>query len=179
MLIESCEGVMMSKIQQYWGQLLLLVLSLVGAGIAVYLTAVHYENVPLVCSTHGLIDCSRVLSSPFSVVPGTSVPITVPGLLWCIVSAALAIAGLRLLQPQVQHRIHLAQLAWSLLGMLTVLYLVYVELVRLHTICAWCTALHVIILIMLLTTIVQLQRSEDEPDTSSDEALSERVETHR
>ncbi len=165
----------MSMIQRSGGQLLLLLLSLVGAGIAVYLTAVHYENAPLICSTRGLIDCSRVLASPYSVVPGTSVPITVPGLAWCAISFALSIVGLRLLTPQTQHRLYLAQLAWSLLGMLTVLYLVYVELVLLHTICAWCTGLHVIILIMLLTTIVQVQRSEDEPATSSDESLPDKV----
>ncbi len=167
----------MGKIQR--GQLLLLILSLVGAGIAVYLTAVHYENAPLICSTRGLIDCSRVLSSPYSVVPGTTVPITVPGLAWCAVSAVLAIVGLRLLRPQVRHRIQQAQFAWSLLGMLTVLYLVYVELVLLHTICAWCTALHVIILIMLLTSILQVQQREDEAEASSDEALPDEVGTHR
>jgi uncharacterized membrane protein len=150
-------------------------LSLASAGIAIYLTAVHYENAPLICSTRGLIDCSRVLASPYSVVPGTSVPITIPGLAWCTVSAALAVTGLRLLSSQTQHRLHLAQLTWSVLGMLTVIYLVYVELVLLHTICAWCTGLHVIVLIMLLTTIVQVQKSEDEPETSSDESLPDKV----
>ena len=169
----------MGKIQRSGGQLLLLILSLVGAGIAVYLTAVHYENAPLICSTRGLVDCSRVLSSPYSVVPGTSVPITVPGLAWCAVSALLAIVGLRLLRPQVRHRIQQAQFAWSLLGMLTVLYLVYVELVLLHTICAWCTGLHIVILIMFLTTIVLVQRSDDEPEASSDEAFPDKVGTHR
>ena len=169
----------MEKIQRSGGQVLLLVLSLVGAGIAVYLTAVHYENVPLICSTRGLIDCSRVLSSPYSVVPGTSVPITVPGLAWCAVSAVLAIVGLRLLRPQIRHRIQLAQFTWSLLGMLTVLYLVYVELVLLHTICAWCTGLHVVILVIFLTTLVLVQRSEDEPEDSSDEPAPDRVGTHR
>ena len=169
----------MGKIQRSGEQLLLLILSLVGAGIAVYLTAVHYENAPLLCSTRGLIDCSRVLASPYSVVPGTTVPITVPGLAWCAVSALLAIVGLRLLRPQVRHRIQQAQFAWLLLGMLTVLYLVYVELVLLHTICAWCTGLHVVILIMFLTTIVLVQRSEDEPEVSSDEAFPDEVGTHR
>ena len=169
----------MEKIQRSGGQLLLLILSLVGAGIAVYLTAVHYENAPLICSTRGLIDCSRVLASPYSVVPGTSVPITVPGLAWCAVSAILAFAGLRLLRPQVRYRIQQAQFAWSLLGMLTVLYLVYVELVLLHTICAWCTGLHVIILIMFLTTIVLVQQGEDEPEAGTDESAPERVGTHR
>src|SRR5260370_23344167 len=169
----------MEKIQRSGGQLLLLILSLVGAGIAVYLTAVHYENVPLICSTRGLIDCSRVLSSPYSVVPGTSVPITVPGLAWCAVSAVLAIVGLRLLRPQVRHRIQQPQFPWPLLGMVTVLYLVYVELVLLHTICAWCTGLHVVILIMFLTTIVLLHRPEDEPKVSGDEVFRDEVVPHR
>jgi len=87
------------------------------------------------------------------------------------VSATLAIAGLRVLQLQVRRRIQVAQFAWSLLGMLTVLYLLYVEIVILHTICAWCTALHVIILVMFLTTIVQLQTPVDESEADIEEAL--------
>jgi len=172
------EGTTMRNLQRSWGQLLLLVLSLVGTGIAIYLTAVHYENVPLICSSSGLIDCHRVLSSGYSVVPGTTVPISVPGLLWCVVSAALAITGLRALLPQVRRRIQMAQFAWSLLGMLTVLYLVYVELVLLHTICAWCTALHMIILVMFLTTIVQLQQAENETEVVTQEAISHKAGTH-
>ncbi len=168
----------MRKIQRLGGQLLLLTLSLVGAGIAIYLTAVHYENAPLLCSTRGLIDCSRVLSSPFSVVPGTTVPITVPGLIWSAVSAALAIVGLRLRQPQLRRRIQMAQFAWSLVGMLTILYLVYVELVLLHTICAWCTALHIVILVMLLTTIVQLQQTAEESEANTNEPIHDSVGTH-
>ncbi len=163
------KGFVMSKSRPI-AQIVLLLLSVVGIGIAVYLTAVHYENVPLVCSTRGFVDCSFVLSSPYSVIPGTTVPITVPGLFWSLVSAALAITALRLSSTGVTHRastfaalrnIHIAQFAWSLVGMLTVLYLVYVEIVRLHTICAWCTALHVIILIMLLITLVQVQQRSD------------------
>jgi len=168
----------MRNLQRSWGQLLLLPISLLGAGIAIYLTAVHYENVPLLCSTSGLVDCHRVLSSAYSVVPGTTVPISVPGLLWCIVSAALAITGLRALLPQVRRRVQVAQFAWSLLGMLAVLYLVYVELVLLHTICAWCTALHAIILITFLTTIVQLQQVEEEPAVAPEEAISHKAGTH-
>ncbi len=134
----------MKAIQRSKAQLFLFICSLAGVGIAIYLTSVHYENVPLVCSDNGLVNCARVLSSPYSVVPGTSIPITVPGLAWSLLSAALA-------------WIALAQFGWALVGMLTVLYLVYVEIVRLHTICAWCTAMHVLILLMFLVTIVQLQ----------------------
>src|SRR5260370_15950158 len=84
----------MKHLQRSGSQVLLLVLSLVGVGIAIYLTLVHYENAPLVCSDSGLINCARVLSSYYSVVPGTSVPITLPGLGWSVVSAALAAVAL-------------------------------------------------------------------------------------
>ena len=145
----------MKAIQRSKAQLFLFICSLVGVGIAIYLTSVHYENVPLVCSDNGLVNCARVLSSPYSVVPGTSIPITVPGLAWSVLSAALALVALY--QGTERRWIALAQFAWALIGMLAVLYLVYVEIVRLHTICAWCTAMHVLILLMFLVTIVQLQ----------------------
>jgi uncharacterized membrane protein len=147
----------MKQFQRSKSQALLLALSLLGVAIAIYLTSVHYENVPLVCSASGLINCTRVLSSPYSVVPGTSLPITIPGLGWGVVSAALAIVGLFAATGLWQRRIRMAQFAWTLAGLLVVLYLVYVEIVRLHTICAWCTALHVLILLMFLITLVQLQ----------------------
>ena len=145
----------MGLIRRSKAQLFLLLCALAGAGIALYLTFVHYEHVPLACSGAGLVNCGLVLSSPYSVVPGTSLPITIPGLAWCAVMAALALAGLLLGRQRPWLR--LAQFAWSLVGMLTVLYLVYVELVRLHTICAWCTGLHLLILLIFLVTVAQLQ----------------------
>jgi uncharacterized membrane protein len=169
----------MRQLQYSWSQLLLLLLSLVGAAIAIYLTTVHYENAPLLCSTTGLIDCSRVLSSPYSVVPGTSLPITIPGLAWSLISAVLAVAGLRQTQLQALRRIYLAQFIWSLLALVIVLYLVYLELVVLHTICAWCTAMHAVILIMFLITIVQLQQGKEEAEAYNDESVPDRASMRR
>src|SRR6266516_2225787 len=169
----------MRQVQSSRSQLLLLLLSLVGAAIAIYLTTVHFENAPLLCSTRGLIDCSRVLSSPYSVVPGTSIPITIPGLAWSLGSAVLAVAGLRQTQPQALRRIYLAQFIWSLLALVIVLYLVYLELVVLHTICAWCTGMHAVILIMFLITIVQLQQGQEEAEASNDESVPDRVSMRR
>lgn len=147
----------MRQVQRSKSQVLLLALSLLGVAISIYLTTVHYENVPLVCSESGLVNCTRVLSSPYSVVPGTTLPVTIPGFGWCVVSASLAIAGLFATMGLWQRRIRIAQFAWASAGLLVVLYLVYVEIVRLHTICAWCTALHVLILLLFLVTLVQLQ----------------------
>ncbi len=144
------------------GQLLLLLLAFIGVGISIYLTAVHYENAPLICSNSGLVDCARVLSSAFSVVPGTGVPISVPGLLWCLAIGVLAIVRLR--SSPLPRWLNVAQFLWSLAGMLTVLYLVYVEIVLLHTICAWCTALHVLILLIFLVTLVLVSQSGSADD---------------
>ena len=162
----------------------LLLLSLIGTGIALYLTAVHYENIPLFCSASGLVNCEHVTSSPYSVLFGTTIPITVPGLGWAIVSAILAIVGLRTassfygrdtsVPTGIFFRVVLAQFVWSLLGLLTVIYLVYVEIVLLHTLCAWCTGLHVTILAMFLLTLVLLfsgsteqgEQDEEEKDVS-------------
>lgn len=151
--------------------LLLIVLALIGVGISIYLTSVHYENVPLVCSNTGLIDCSRVLSSPYSLVPGTTIPISVPGLAWCVIAGALAAIVWRFGADYYWTRV--AQAGWALLGMVTVLYLVFVEIVKLHTICAWCTALHAIIVVMLIVSLLQLQHYEDEFDFEEEEVDSD------
>ena len=141
----------MTTLRQSGRQWLLLALALVGAGIAIYLTTVHYEQAPLFCSSQGLVNCERVISSSYSVVPGTTIPITIPGLLWFLVNAVLAVGVMR----QGKRWINITQLSWGVLGMLTVLYLVYVELVILHTICAWCTAVHVIVFVSLMVLIIE------------------------
>jgi uncharacterized membrane protein len=159
----------MTFLQRSGGQIAWLILSLLGIGIAIYLTAVHYQGVPLVCSTTGVVDCESVLSSAYSSVPGTAIPITVPGLVWFVVSGVLALVSWRL-RPG-ERRLLLAGLIWAALGMLTVFYLVYVEIVRLHKICAWCTGIHGIILVMLLIAVVQWQgaafEAEDEEEMPS------------
>ncbi len=103
----------MKYIQGSVGQILLLLLAMGGIGISIYLTIIHYEHILPICSNTGLINCAHVLSSEYSVVPGTSIPITVPGLGWCLVSAGLAALGLRLaIQP---YWLRLAQLLLSAL----------------------------------------------------------------
>jgi uncharacterized membrane protein len=148
----------MKQIRRAKSQFFLLACSLAGAGIAIYLTSVHYQLAPLACSESGFVNCARVLSSSYSLVPGTSIPISVPGLAWNLVMLALAAIGLRLQAGWLRW----AQFAWSLAGMLTVLYLVYVEIVLIHNLCAWCTALHVLILLMFLVTLSRLAPSQSE-----------------
>jgi uncharacterized membrane protein len=123
-------------------------IALVGVGISIYLTSIHYAHVAPACTVSGIINCSSVLKSRFSTVPGTTVPITIPGMVWFLVSGALAVTGLvRIRRGQNEpERLRLYQLVWAAGGMLFVLYLVYAEIVQLHNICEWCTGVHILTL---------------------------------
>jgi uncharacterized membrane protein len=134
----------------------LAVLALAGLGVAAYLTTVHYAHVPLVCSTTGLVDCDNVLHSTYSVIPGTQVPITVPGMLWFLVSGGLALLALRTGEPVWLPAVHAL---WTVVGVITVVYLVYAELVAIHHICVWCTSVHLLIVISFVLALVRWQRA--------------------
>jgi uncharacterized membrane protein len=57
--------------------------------------------------------------------------------------------------------LRLTHLLWATLGLLAALYLVFVEIVRLHRICLWCSAVH---LLLLATFLVALSRVQALPD---------------
>ena len=126
-------------------QLLALAASVAGLAVSIYLTAVHYASVPLACPATPQINCEQVLSSAYGVIGGSVVPTSAAGILWFAVSALLA-AG------RLSGRAELArpQLVWSALGLLTVLFLVYVEIVQLGAVCVWCSAAHVLVLLIFL-----------------------------
>jgi uncharacterized membrane protein len=131
-----------------------LVAAVAGIGIALYLTVVHYSNVPLACSTTGPVDCGAVTHSSFSVVPGTAVPITIPGVLWFAVTGLASLAALAYRPPRWLAG---AQVGWALLGLASVLYLVYAELVVIHRICEWCTGVHILILVSFVLSLRRWQ----------------------
>ena len=157
----------MAYFRRSGGQIALLALSILGVVISIYLTITHYDKQSLVCSSNGLINCERVLSSSYSVVPGTAIPISIPGLLWFCVLGALAFCAWRVWPDR--RSLLIAEVAWSSLGLLTVLYLVYAEIVRLDAICAWCTSLHVIILLTLIISVFLLQQSSAGEEIFDDE----------
>ena len=131
----------------------------IGLGISVYLTTLHYAGVAPLCSSGGFVNCEGVLKSQYSVVPGTTIPVTVPGMVWFIVSAALALVSIRCArQGSAEPRwLRPGHLIWALLGLASVLYFVYDELVQLHELCEWCTSVHVLVFLSLLVTLGRLQ----------------------
>jgi uncharacterized membrane protein len=151
----------------------LVVIALAGLAISIYLTIVHYAHVSLVCPASGShINCTAVTTSVYSVVHGTQVPITVPGLLWFLVSGILAgVAWMAQVRTGVAPtRIVVAHAIWGAVGLVTVLYLVYVEVVLLHyTFCEWCTGVHVLTLLTFLIALYRVQQLPG-PEQDSDEA---------
>ena len=123
-------------------QLLALAAAIAGLGVSIYLTVVHYAGVPLACPANGTINCEAVLSSRYAVIAGTSLPTSVAGIVWFAVSALL----------WTSRRVRI-QLAWSLIGLVTVLYLVYIEIVQLGAVCIWCSAAHALVLVNFLVTL--------------------------
>jgi uncharacterized membrane protein len=126
----------------------------IGGAISVYLTVVHYAALPLVCTTTGIISCERVLSSPYSVIVGSGLPTSAAGIAWFMVSAALALAQLSGRRSPALVRWHLA---WSAIGLVTVIYLVFVEIVDLGALCLWCSTAHALVVITFIITLTRSQ----------------------
>ena len=93
------------------------------------------------CTQSAGIDCNAVTTSSYSLVPGTAIPVSLPGMLWSLAVVAAGAVTLRADPPWLRP----ALLAWSSAGLVVVLYLVNAELAVIHAICEWCTALHLLI----------------------------------
>jgi uncharacterized membrane protein len=137
------------------------VLAVAGLCIAAYLTLLHYDSrVPLVCTAGSLVNCETVLASPSATV--LHVPVAVWGVVWFAVAVGLGAVVLRVDRgagSPYSPALRRASFAWSAMGTAGVLYLVYQEVGVIGKLCAWCTAVHVIIISML---IVQAQLPDEE-----------------
>jgi uncharacterized membrane protein len=123
-----------------WVQFTALGLSIAGLGMSIYLTVEHFLNgSSLACPNTGVINCAKVTSSPQSVIFGIPVPIL--GLVffaWMI--AINSLPAWRSPRPEVR----LARLVSVIVGIGTVIYLIYAELLVIGNICLECTSIHVI-----------------------------------
>jgi uncharacterized membrane protein len=125
-----------------WPPIAGLVLTLVGLGLASYLTWAHYQPAgtnALACPTNSVINCLAVTTSRYATVLG--VPVAVAGLAFFVVMLPLQLpVAWRARSPWV----HRARLAWAAIGTLSVFWLVYVELFKLDKICEYCTGVHLV-----------------------------------
>jgi len=135
----------------------LLVMALIGLGISVYLTVAHYQHAPLACVQTSLVNCDAVTHSSYSVVPATSVPVSVAGVVWFLVSGILA--GMGLARSQIDPTIRVVHAIWALGGIAAALWLIRAELEIIHRICEWCTAVHLLVFLSLIVTLVRVQEA--------------------
>lgn len=115
--------------------------------MSAYLTATHYfaEQVPLACSTGGFVDCEQVTTSAESMLG--PLPVAVLGVIWFGILLAL-VFGRRL-----NARLVSLQMAWAVLGLLSIFYLVYAELFLIGALCLWCTVVHALVVVLFLMTL--------------------------
>jgi uncharacterized membrane protein len=115
----------------------LIVLTVAGAGIAGYLTYVHYAGINPVCTAGG--SCEKVQTSIYSEFAG--VPVALIGLLGYIAILAL------LLAPE-SETLKFAMTTLTLIGFAFSAYLTYRELYSIHAICEWCASSAAILTVM-------------------------------
>ena len=127
---------------------ILLVLALIGTGIAGYLTWVHYGHLKIVCLAGGG-GCEKVQSSSYAELAG--VPVAVLGLIGYV--AIL----LSLLLPEEYGAVAAAFL--SLVGFGFSAYLTWAELFRIHAICQWCVASACVMTALMIVSVVRVLRT--------------------
>ncbi len=129
-----------------------LVASIFGLGISIYLTLAHYTNaVSLTCplgSSGGAIDCAKVTTSPQSYVFG--IPVAVLGLAYFLAMTALSTprawrSSNRLIAP--------LRLVSAVVSVGFISYLLYSELYTIHSICIWCSVVHVMALTIFIAVV--------------------------
>lgn len=128
---------------------LMIVLAVIGLGVATYLTIVHYVGFSLLACTGshaGHSSCQTVQTSQWSKLDG--VPVALLGLLGYV--AILA----SLLAPD-REETRLSTLGLTLLGFGFSAYLTYRELFSIHAVCEWCVSSALIMTVLLAGAIVR------------------------
>jgi len=132
-----------------WLQIATLVLALGGLGVSIYLTIAHFTETALAgCSESGLVNCTKVTTSPESYVFG--IPVAVLGLAFFVFAVAI-------MSPwawqSARREVHLVRIASMVVGIGFVLYLIYAELFTIGSICLYCTSVHAITFVLFVLTM--------------------------
>lgn len=131
-----------------WFQLVTWALSVAGLGVSIYLTVAHFTDKPLAgCAENGLVNCTKVTTSPQSYVFG--IPVAVLGL-------AFFVGAVALMSPWAwrwaRREVALIRLVSLVVGVGFVIYLLYAELFIIGSICLYCTSVHVVTFLLFMLT---------------------------
>jgi uncharacterized membrane protein len=128
----------------------MLVLAVVGLGVATYLTYIHYAGIKPVCTAGQA--CIKVQTSEWSKLAG--VPVALIGLVGYIAIVA------SLLAPD-REQTRLTTLGLTLTGFGFSAYLTYRELFSIHAICEWCASSAVIMTLLLAAAVTRYLAASD------------------
>ncbi|TMK24839.1 MAG: vitamin K epoxide reductase family protein [Actinobacteria bacterium] len=120
----------------------MIVLTVIGLGLASYLTYVHYSGIKPACSLGG--SCEKVQTSAYSHLAG--VPVALMGLVGYVTIMSV------LLAPD-SEMTRFATVAVTAVGFGFSAYLTYRELFSIHAICEWCVSSAVIMTILVCLAI--------------------------
>jgi uncharacterized membrane protein len=135
----------------------LLVLTVIGVGLATYLTVIHYAGIKPLCGRSGGT-CEKVQTSQYSKLVG--VPVALIGLLGYI-----GILG-TLLVPE-DERSRFATAALTLGGFGFSAYLTYREVFSLKEICEYCVSSAILLTILMCLSLWRFLRGGDIPAVPS------------
>jgi uncharacterized membrane protein len=127
-------------------------LTLLGLGVATYLTVAHYSGGTTICPLHG--GCETVQHSTYSQLDG--VPVALIGLIGYIM-----ILGVLLVGATETTRLIVVLLTVGGFGFSA--YLTGRELFSIHAICPWCVSSAIIMTILACLAIWRFMRGDEAP----------------
>jgi uncharacterized membrane protein len=129
----------------------MIAVTLIGLGVASYLTYIHYAGIKPLCGRNGG-GCEIVQTSEYSKLVG--VPVALIGLLGYVSILA------SLLAPE-NETTRFATVVFTVVGFGFSAYLTYRELFSIHHICEWCVSSAVIITVLMFLAIWRFLRGEE------------------
>jgi uncharacterized membrane protein len=126
----------------------MVVIGLIGLGVASYLTAVHYGHLTVLCAVKNN-PCAQVQSSIYSHVLG--IPVALLGLIgYVLILGSLLVPASELSRA--------ATLGVSLFGFVFSGYLTYREVFTLQEICEWCVSSAALMTLLLIGAAIRYLR---------------------
>jgi uncharacterized membrane protein len=135
----------------------MIVLSVIGLGLASYLTYVHYSGSQVICTSDS---CELVQTSVYSKLAG--VPVALLGLIGYV------FIFVSLVLPE-REQTRLATLGITAIGFGFSAYLTGRELFSLHQICEWCVSSACIMTILMLLSVYRFLSGGSTQDPSASE----------
>jgi uncharacterized membrane protein len=128
----------------------IVVVCLLGIGVAGYLTYIHYAGLKVVCLSGGG-GCETVQASRYAKLAG--IPVALLGLIGYV-----SILGSTAIRGELGRA---AGVAIAFVGFCFSMYLTYRELFTIHAICQWCVGSAVLMTVLVILTTIRFLRADE------------------